>query len=402
MISVDPIRLARRQLEIDREHTRRFPHLLAHKLARMMASPLGFLRGSAELYYELLDRHPVLADGPAGDGWLVGDAHLENFGAYRSGALSVRDAKRTRDDVVFDLNDFDEAFVGPWRLDVLRLATSLVLGGRQTGADGPTALSLCDALLDAYAHAAFHGRKPKAQPPVVAGLIDKVAARTRKELLDGRTTLAGGKRAFIRGPRYRDLPDKLRAKAERAFAKYAKRLPTAERPPARALEVVDAAFRVAGTGSRGCTRVAVLVAGKQGDDGGWIFDMKQEGEPSSACLIRPPRLEPAERVTEAIRASVAAPPRMMGTARLRGESMFVRRLTPQEDKLDLTKLHPEDLEPLAYHLGALLGAAHRRGATRRPKKEWSEKDRALLLSNAIVLAGVHESTYLAYCNLARR
>jgi len=179
-------------------------------------------------------------------------------------------------------------------------------------------------------------------------------------------------------------------------------MPDGVRPPAEAVEVIDAAFRVAGTGSLGCLRVAVLVRGKGGPDGAWLFDMKEEGSPSADRIVRPPRLAPAERVVTAIRACVAQPPRMIGVTRLRGLSMFTRRLAPQEDKLDLARIAAEDLEPLARHLGMLLGAAHRRGAKRVPKKPWSEKDRATLRSHAITLAGMHEAMYLAYCQLVRR
>jgi uncharacterized protein (DUF2252 family) len=403
MLSIDPVRLARRQLEIDHERTSRFPHLFAHKIGRMATSPLAFLRGSAPLFYELLDRHSALADGPAGDGWLVGDAHLENFGAYRTGAVSLRESKRMRNQerVVFDLNDFDDAFVGPWRFDVIRLLTSLVLGGRELGADGPRTLSLCDALLGAYVGAVFRRKRPADPSRAVTMLVDRVRARTHKQLLDARTNVVRGERRFVRGARYQELPRTLRAKAERAFAKYARRLPDAERPPEDALEVKDVAFRVAGTGSLGCLRVAVLVRGKGGLDGAWIFDMKEEFAPSAARIVRPPDLEPAERVCAAIKACVALPPRMMGTARLRGASMFARRLAPQEDKLNLLTLRSEDLEPLARHLGALLGAAHRRGVERAPKKPWNAKDCARLLANAIALAGTHEAMYLAYCHLVR-
>ncbi len=404
MLALDPLRLARRQLEIDRARTDRYPHLLAHKADRMSPSPLALLRGSAPLFYEVLDRHPVLAEGPGGEGWLVGDCHLENFGAFRTGTLSTKETRATRaaDAIVFDLNDFDDAFVGPWHLDVLRLTVSLVLGGRELGTDARRTLDLADALLAAYVDGAFRKKVPLAPSHAVAALVDKVRSRTRKELLDARTRVVGDERRFVRGARYEAIPKKLRARAERAFAKYVRRLPEDNRPPAEALEVVDAAFRIAGTGSLGCLRIALLVRGKGGPDGAWVFDMKEEGAPSASCLVRPPKLEPAERVVTALRACVAQPPRMIGTTTLRGSSMFVRRLAPQEDKLDLTKLQTADLEPLARHLGGLLGAAHRRGAKKLPKKPWRDEDRARLLERAIALAGMHEAMYLAYSHLVRR
>lgn len=370
----------------------------------MSISPLAFLRGSAPLFYEILARHPALSEGPPGEGWLVGDAHLENFGAYRTGALSTAETRVThaKEGVVFDLNDFDDAFVGGWRFDLLRLLTSLILGGREMGVDGSRALALCDALVDAYVASSFHAKRIPSGPAVIARLVETVKGRTRKELLDARTEIVRGKRRFVRGPRYEPLAPKLRAKAEKAFAKYGKRLSPADRVPAEALEVIDAAFRIAGTGSLGCLRVALLVRGKGDRDGAWIFDMKSQGAPSAACLVRPPRLQPAERVTAAIGACLARPPRMVGATKLRGESMFVRRLMPQEDKLDLTGLQGPDLEPLARHLGALLGAAHHRGARRLPRREWNAEDRAGLLARGIALAGAHESLYLAYCDQVRR
>src|SRR5271169_2330861 len=90
MIRIDSVRLARRQIELDKERTARFPHLFSHKVERMTASPLALLRGSAPLFYQLLERHPVLHEGAPGEGWLVGDAHVENFGAYRAGKLTTK------------------------------------------------------------------------------------------------------------------------------------------------------------------------------------------------------------------------------------------------------------------------------------------------------------------------
>ena len=54
-----------------------------------------------------------------------------------------------------DINDFDDAAIGPWRLDVLRLLTSLLLAGRELRVGGPRLIELSGKLLDTYVGAAF-------------------------------------------------------------------------------------------------------------------------------------------------------------------------------------------------------------------------------------------------------
>src|SRR6478609_7235848 len=181
MYSPDPLLCAERQLARDRAATQAFPWLWPRKLVRMTASPLGYLRGAAGLFYELLGEHPELAEGPGGEGWLVGDAHLENFGAFRSADARGAEA------VVFDVNDFDEAIVGPFRWDVLRLLTSVILGGREIGSTGKQSVALCSTILEGYAPARYQGQAAKDVPLPVRRLLDKVERRTHKDLLDHRT-----------------------------------------------------------------------------------------------------------------------------------------------------------------------------------------------------------------------
>src|SRR6478735_8992664 len=168
MYSPDPLLCAERQLARDRAATQAFPWLWPRKLLRMTASPLGYLRGSTGLFYELLAEHPELAEGPGGEGWLVGDAHLENFGAFRSADARGAEA------VVFDVNDFDEAIVGPFRWDVVRLLTSVILGGRELGSDGKQSVRLCSAILDGYLPALCQGRALTEVPQAVRRLLEKV------------------------------------------------------------------------------------------------------------------------------------------------------------------------------------------------------------------------------------
>ncbi len=395
-MQLDAIWLTRRQIERDRQRTTRLPGLFAHKMNRMCASPLAFLRGAAPLFYEALEAAPELAEGPEGEGWIVGDLHMENFGAFRATGSREREDEA---EVVFDLNDFDDCLVGPWRLDLLRLTTSLVLAGRDLGSDGRTTLALCDELLGSYAS---HVWRPRALPPppgCVESLVESVSGRTRKELLEARTRVVSGDRKLARGPRYADLPGDLARAVPAAFEEYVRLIDPKGDPSHYVIE--DMAYRVAGTGSLGCLRVAVLTRGKGGPSGHWIFDMKEQGAPSAARLVPIPRMNGAERAVTGMRACIPRVPQKLGTTSLAGLPMMVRRLAPQEDKLDLRRIEAAQLPDLARYLGAIVGCAHARGASKPLTMAWSDGDRRHLVDRATRLAGLHEAAYLALCQLTR-
>jgi len=95
----------------------RLPELLPIRYGRMAQSPFAFLRGAAFVMAHDLATTPVTGLTVQ----LCGDAHISNFGFFGT-------PERQQ---VFDLCDFDETLPGPWEWDVKRLATSLVLAGRQ-------------------------------------------------------------------------------------------------------------------------------------------------------------------------------------------------------------------------------------------------------------------------------
>ena len=389
-----PSVLARWQLDRDEERMRRMPTLLERKRARLEVSPFAFLRGTAPLFYRVLRLAPRLARGPDDEGWLCGDLHLENFGVYRPD----RPARAER--VAFDLNDVDEAFVGPLHLDVLRILTSTLLAARGWGSTASEALDLAGELLDGYRRIRGPGRSPPPPPPV-AHLLAQVAARKRRALLDSRTRIAGHHRRFDIGARYARLSRPARSAIVRAFGRYGAEEAAREEIPAERFRVIDVAFRIAGTGSLGTFRVAVLVRGHGGRDGAWMFDLKAAGEPAGARFAtRRPEPGPA-RVVEAVRTLLRRPPVMLGTLRALGHGLVVRRLTPQEDRLDWAAMSAAHRPACLAYLGALTGAAHRRGARRRlgPLRD---PDARRLLDGAVELAGLHEATALAHAALSRR
>jgi uncharacterized protein (DUF2252 family) len=400
MLTSTAEQLAARQLELDRQRTEHFPALALRKIARMSESPFAFLRGAAPLFYEILEQHPEFTGGPEGEGWIVGDLHLENFGAFSparpNGATPEKKA------AAFNLNDFDEAVRGPFRWDVLRLLTSLILASRELGVSGPTVLDLCTALVASYVASAFRGAPAPASPAPVSVLIDRARLRPRRALLDARTVSDGARRRFVRGDRYQELPPGVREQLPKALQTYVATVMPEEAPRPEQLELIDAAYRVAGTGSLGTLRIAALTRGKGDVDTSWIFDLKEQPEASAARLVPPISLSPAVRALTAFRACVARPPRMLGTTLLGASDLLVKRLTQQEDKLALRQLEPADLPALAAYLGALVGVAHARASEGPAKTPWSKSDCFELVRRAARMASLHEAIYLEWCLLLRK
>lgn len=97
----------------------RRPDLLPIRYGRMLGSPFAFFRGAAGVMARDLAGTPATGITVQ----LAGDAHVGNFGLFATPERRL----------VFDANDFDETLPGPWEWDVKRLATSLVLAGRQNG-----------------------------------------------------------------------------------------------------------------------------------------------------------------------------------------------------------------------------------------------------------------------------
>lgn len=351
-------------------------------MARMGVSSFAFLRGSARLFYDIVARNPSLLGTIDEGGWIVGDLHVENFGAFRIGS---------GDDVVFDVNDFDDAARGPHRIDLLRIATSLLLAAPLFGFRGRAALDLTESLLRGYAERAAPRKKP---PAPIARLLDRVRARSRHELLARRTELRRGKRRFVRGARYFDLPERLLKRVPAAFVEYLKSADLDPKDDEHA--IVDVAFRIAGTGSLGALRIAVLTKGKGGRDGNWLFDLKEERR--SACALA---LDPSKRrhVVEAIDACLHRPPIALGRSTIDGIALIGRRLAPQEDKLALATVKPHELPIIVPYLGGTVAKLHARSA-----KVARLDGRAIgrILDDAVVLAGVHESAHLALARMAER
>jgi uncharacterized protein (DUF2252 family) len=99
----------------------RMENLVPIRYGRMMSSPFAFYRGAAAIM--ACDQAHQQDTGVR----IVtcGDAHLKNFGGFATPERRL----------IFDINDFDEASIGPWEWDVQRLAASFHIAAAANGGD---------------------------------------------------------------------------------------------------------------------------------------------------------------------------------------------------------------------------------------------------------------------------
>lgn len=115
----------------------RIPELVPERYRRMMESPFAFLRGAAAVMAADLSGQPM-AGIPVQAG---GDSHLMNFGAFAT----------PEDNILFDVNDFDETLPGvDFTVDLKRLAASVAVVASDANLSRKCARTLAAATVAAY------------------------------------------------------------------------------------------------------------------------------------------------------------------------------------------------------------------------------------------------------------
>lgn len=325
--------------EIQRFNAGRDPERLRLKYRAMRGSALAFLRGSCHLFYARMAVEVELPASPLG--WICGDLHLENFGSYQGDNRLV----------YFDVSDFDEAALAPACWDLLRWLVSLEIAAEALEVGAASRRELIDRAVTAYASALATGRigwvdRDQAEGEVGA-LLAGLRERRRPEFIAQRTELHKGQR-LLRCDGKRALPasEAACAAVTRCIDAFA-----ASQPRPAFFRVLDVARRIAGTGSLGLERYAVLVQGKSdgADDrrdgnGLHILDLKA-ANPSALTswlpVAQPPWASAAQRIVTLQQRLQAVPMACLhamdsdGGAGLDGPSFVLRALQPSEDRVSI-------------------------------------------------------------------
>ncbi|MBG0815845.1 DUF2252 domain-containing protein [Planomonospora sp. ID82291] len=345
---------------------RRDPAAFRRKFRKMAASPFAFYRGSACLFYA--DMTGAFADEAFLDArtsrvWIHGDLHAENFGTYMnaSGVL------------VFNVNDFDEAYVGPYVWDLKRFAASVALIGYAKALSDGTISELVAGFARAYLaelHGIAHGGDDAIGSLTLAtttGVLHRVLQlarlHTRVALLDRETTVENYDRRFAFMEDRFPVGEETRRAVEAAFADYLTTLPAVSEVEHR---IKDFALRTGvGIGSAGLPSYNLLLEGHtEALENDVILYMKQAQVPAVARHIADERvrghfLHQGHRTAESQRALQAYADPWLGYTTLDGVGQLVAEVSPYSADLDWGDVNePEDLASVIGDLGRAVARMH--------------------------------------------
>ncbi|WP_432057083.1 DUF2252 domain-containing protein [Streptomyces sp. bgisy022] len=380
----------------------RLPELAPIRVGRMAATPFAFLRGSAGLMGHDLARTPVTGIRAQ----ICGDAHAANFGLYGD----------ARGGLVIDLNDFDETAQGPWEWDLKRLAASLVLAGREAGADEDTCRAAArDAagayrrtmrllakmpVLDAWNAIADEELVSHTDAHDLLGTLERVYEKARANT-SGRfaaksteATEDGGRRFVDAPPVLSRVPDAEAVAVATSLEEYVTTLPEDRLPLLARYAVHDVAFRVVGTGSVGTRSYVVLLLDHRGEP--LVLQVKEARPSALAPHLRAAGFEPAgplrgsgghstdgyatggraadaagaaghegRRVVMGQKRMQVVSDNLLGWTTVDGRDYQVRQFRNRKGSVDPAALAADQVDDYARMTGALLARAHSHSADPR-------------------------------------
>jgi uncharacterized protein (DUF2252 family) len=346
----------------------RVERLIPIRVGRMAASPFGFLRGAAVVMAE------DFAHLPATGIMLVacGDAHLGNVGFYAS----------PEQDLVIDLNDFDEAHPGAWEWDLRRLVTSIWVAGRQNACRE----SQCQAAVAGCVAAYRRAMRFLSGVPVLSRsfrrvdvdrlretvrsrslrrAIERAAERSRHRTSDRALphfTTRHGRRIVREPPLITRVPRPEAARVAAGLNAYLTTLPPHWRRALGNYTLVDMAHKVVGVGSVGLRSYIALLQGGTPEDV-MFLQLKQARRSVLAPYVHGPsawHAHQGQRVVEYSQALQTVSDPLLGWTTIEGIQYYVRQFRNMKGGVPLDALDAAALTDYAAIVGHLLAKGHAR------------------------------------------
>jgi uncharacterized protein (DUF2252 family) len=345
----------------------RDPAAFRRKFRKMAGSAFAFYRGSACLYYsDVVHEQDPFLDERTSRVWIHGDLHAENFGTYMN----------SEGILVFNVNDFDEAYVGPFSWDLKRFAASIALIGYAKALSDDTIGTLVDEYALAYLTElrstassrddAIRSLTLDTTDGVIHRVLQEARLNTRVEMLAEQTKVEEYERRFAMREGVFEVDDATRAKVCAAFDEYLNTLPPDRLTRPQEFVVKDVVLRKGvGIGSAGLPSYNLLLEGHtQALENDIIVYMKQAQVPAVARWIDDAKVKnyfrhQGHRTCESQRALQAHSDPWVGYTTLDGVGQIVAEVSPYAADLDWAEVNePEELSQVARDLGRATARMH--------------------------------------------
>ncbi|MEU1814258.1 DUF2252 domain-containing protein [Streptomyces roseifaciens] len=343
------------------------------KFRKMAASAFAFYRGTACLFYrDLAAEAPDGAAGPYLDErtsrvWIHGDLHAENFGTYMDAGGRL----------VFNVNDFDEAYVGPFTWDLKRFAASVALIGYTKALSDEMITELVRIYAGAYReriHALATGAAEDGHTPFtldtadgpLLGALREARSMTRFGLLASMTEIRDFDRRFASDGGAVELDAATRYKILAAFDGYLETLPDTSLARPDSYRVKDVVGRRGiGIGSAGLPSYNILLEGNSDAlENDVVIYMKQAQTPAVSRhiadrAVRDYFRHEGHRTVISQRALQAHADPWLGWTELNGTGQLVAEVSPYAVDLDWSDIDdPAEIAAVVADLGRATAAMH--------------------------------------------
>ncbi|WP_100330158.1 DUF2252 domain-containing protein [Bacillus xiapuensis] len=340
------------------------------KYQKMSQSPFSFFRGSAYLFYYDAVNHwfpyHTPQDRPT---WIQGDLHFENFGAFHN----------EKGKLVFDINDFDEGYVGSYLYDLLRMSVSIALVCRELAYHTGQQINVMEAFLKAYHKQMVRFQEGKDKPETffvtkkkadgaIRKLLKKLEKRSEAHLLSKVTDYFQSERQFAASGEIRPLSDAAEAVIKHIWPAYMKTVKRIENETA--FTIKDTAVKKgSGTASIGLDRFYILIEGGKREAGmdDIILEMKEVRTPVPAYFMPYHQAfweafsHQGQRVVMTQRAMHHQADPYLGYVTIDGRDFYVRERSPYKKKLKLEAIKSvKDMTDTVEQMGRITAKVHAR------------------------------------------
>ena len=312
----------------------RIPKMIQLKYEFMKENLFRFYRGTNHIFYEDLSGEKGFPESP--NAWICGDLHLENFGTYKSDNRQV----------YFDLNDFDEAILAPSLWEVVRMATSIFIAFDTLKIEENKALHMVQLFLKTIGEKFASGKPDYIERNTAKGIVCEfltaVNKRKQKDILSKKTVVKKDKlQILLDDPKHFKLEKELKKDLADHIQDWLK---TDENSPYN-YKVIDSVFRLAGTGSVGVKRYAILL--KSSNDTGekyLLVDMKQSVPSSLEPFVhikQPSWKNEADRIVTIQERMQNRAPALLSTSIFKNEPYVMQEMQPTKDSINFKLIKKE-------------------------------------------------------------